>query len=222
MKVLLAEDDLTLGRSLQSALQDAGHEVVWVRRAADARYWVQEESFDAMLLDLGLPDGNGLDLLRHVRAGSAQLPVLVITARDSLEDRLVGLDGGADDYLVKPFVASELLARLRAVLRRAGRGEGGMQGEEAQWRAKDLLLDERRMVLTRAGAPIALSKTEFALLHQLMRYADRVMTRRELESRALPHSEGQALDVHMFNLRKKIGDGYIRTVRGVGYMVERG
>lgn len=219
MRVCLIEDDLTLGRSLQSALQDSGHEVVWVRRAADARYWVQEESFDALLLDLGLPDGNGMDLLRHFRAAQRQLPILVITARDSLEDRLGGLDGGADDYLIKPFVASELLARLRAVVRRAAPAKEG--SEELHWRAKDLLLDERRMVLTRAGQPISLSKTEFTLLHTLMRYPDRVMTRRELESRALPHSEGQALDVHMFNLRKKIGDGYIRTVRGVGYMVER-
>ncbi len=219
MRVCLIEDDLALGRSLQSALQDSGHEVVWVRRAADARYWVQEESFDALLLDLGLPDGNGMDLLRHFRAERRQLPILVITARDSLEDRLSGLDGGADDYLIKPFVASELLARLRAVVRRAAPAKEG--SEELHWRAKDLLLDERRMVLTRAGQPISLSKTEFALLHTLMRYPDRVMTRRELESRALPHSEGQALDVHMFNLRKKIGDGYIRTVRGVGYMVER-
>lgn len=219
MRVCLIEDDLALGRSLQSALQDSGHEVVWVRRAADARYWVQEESFDALLLDLGLPDGNGMDLLRHFRAAQRQLPILVITARDSLEDRLGGLDGGADDYLIKPFVASELLARLRAVVRRAAPAKEG--SEELHWRAKDLLLDERRMVLTRAGQPISLSKTEFTLLHTLMRYPDRVMTRRELESRALPHSEGQALDVHMFNLRKKIGDGYIRTVRGVGYMVER-
>lgn len=219
MRVCLIEDDLALGRSLQSALQDSGHEVVWVRRAADARYWVQEESFDALLLDLGLPDGNGMDLLRHFRAERRQLPILVITARDSLEDRLGGLDGGADDYLIKPFVASELLARLRAVVRRAAPAKDS--SDELHWRAKDLLLDERRMVLTRAGQPISLSKTEFALLHTLMRYPDRVMTRRELESRALPHSEGQALDVHMFNLRKKIGDGYIRTVRGVGYMVER-
>ncbi|QPF75763.1 response regulator transcription factor [Roseateles sp. DAIF2] len=219
MRVCLVEDDLTLGRSLQSALQDSGHEVVWVRRAADARYWVQEDTFDALLLDLGLPDGNGMDLLRHFRTTHRQLPILVITARDSIEDRLSGLDGGADDYLIKPFVASELLARLRAVIRRSG--QASEDSAEVHWRAKDLLLDERRMVLTRAGAPVALSKTEFALLHTLMRYPDRVMTRRELESRALPHSEGQALDVHMFNLRKKIGDGYIRTVRGVGYMVER-
>ena len=217
MRVLLVEDDLALGRSLQSLLQDAGHEVVWVRRLGDARYWMAEQGFDAMLLDLGLPDGNGLELLRTARQRDKQLPILVITARDSIEDRLQGLDSGADDYLVKPFVGPELLARLRAVARRSG----AEAGEAAQWTARDLSLDERRMVLTRAGKPLNLSRTEFALLLILMKFSDRVMTRRELESRALPNSDGHALDVHMFNLRKKIGEGYIRTVRGVGFVLER-
>ena len=218
MKICLVEDDLELGRALQSALQDAGQEVMWVRREADARRWIASEPFDAVVLDLGLPDGNGIELLRHLRGEGQTLPIVVITARDSLEDRLNGLDRGADDYLVKPFVVSELLARLRAVVRRAtGWGEAG----EPVWKIKDLVLDDRRMVLTRAGATVVLSKTEFALLHALMRYPDRVLTRRELESRALPHSEGAALDVHMSHLRQKIGEGYIRTVRGVGYVVDR-
>ncbi|SFM28104.1 response regulator transcription factor [Rugamonas rubra] len=218
MKICLVEDDLELGRALQSALQDAGQEVMWVRREADARRWIASDPFDAVVLDLGLPDGNGIELLRHLRAEGQTLPIVVITARDSLEDRLNGLDRGADDYLVKPFVVSELLARLRAVVRRAtGWGEAG----EPVWKIKDLVLDDRRMVLTRAGATVLLSKTEFALLHALMRYPDRVLTRRELESRALPHSEGAALDVHMSHLRQKIGEGYIRTVRGVGYVVDK-
>ena len=216
MRVCLIEDDLVLGRSLQSLLQDSGHEVVWVRRISDARYWTAEQGFDAVLLDLGLPDGNGLDLLRSLRQTDKQLPILVITARDSIEDRLQGLDSGADDYLIKPFVGPELLARLRAVARRSG----GDAGEAALWTARDLALDERRMVLTRGGVPLNLSRTEFALLLTLMKFSDRVLTRRELETRALPHSEGHALDVHMFNLRKKIGEGYIRTVRGVGYVLE--
>lgn len=218
MKICLVEDDLELGRALQSALQDAGQEVVWVRRGADARHWVDCEPFDAILLDLGLPDSNGMELLRHFRAEGKTLPILIITARDSLEDRLGGLDLGADDYLVKPFVVSELLARLRAVVRRA---TGWNESGESVWKIKDLMLDDRRMVLTRAGAVVVLSKTEFALLHALMRYPDRVLTRRELEAWALPHSEGQALDVHMSHLRRKIGEGYIRTVRGVGYVVEK-
>lgn len=218
MKICLVEDDLELGRALQSALQDAGQEVMWLRREADARRWIASDPFDAVVLDLGLPDGNGIELLRHLRAEGQTLPIVVITARDSLEDRLNGLDRGADDYLVKPFVVSELLARLRAVVRRAtGWGEAG----EPVWKIKDLVLDDRRMVLTRAGATVVLSKTEFALLHALMRYPDRVLTRRELESRALPHSEGAALDVHMSHLRQKIGEGYIRTVRGVGYVVDK-
>jgi two-component system response regulator QseB/two-component system response regulator BasR len=218
MKICLVEDDLELGKALQSALQDAGQEVVWVRRASDARRWVGTEPFDAVLLDLGLPDGNGIDVLRDLRAAGHTLPILVITARDSLEDRLNGLDRGADDYLVKPFVVTELLARLRAVLRRA---TGWSESGEPVWKVKDLVLDDKRMLLTRAGTNVVLSKTEFALLHALMRYPDRVLTRRELESRALPHSEGAALDVHMSHLRQKIGEGYIRTVRGVGYVVDK-
>lgn len=218
MRVCLVEDDLVLGRSLHSALQDAGNEVVWIRRAVDARNWVSEEPFDALLLDLGLPDGNGMDLLRQLRAEGKRIPILVITARDSIEDRLNGLEMGADDYVLKPFVTAELLARLRAVVRRSGQWLAESDG--SKWVCKDLVLDERRMVLTRAGAPVGLSKTEFALLLALMRYPDRVLSRRELEARALPHSDGQALDVHVFNLRRKIGDGYVRTVRGVGYVVE--
>jgi len=218
MKICAVEDDLELGKALQSALQNAGQEVVWVRRASDARHWIETEPFDAVLLDLGLPDGNGIDLLKELRAAGHTLPILVITARDSLEDRLNGLDRGADDYLVKPFDVPELLARLRAVMRRV---TGWSETGEPVWKVKDLVLDDKRMLLTRGGVNVVLSKTEFALLHALMRYPDRVLTRRELEARALPNSEGSALDVHMSHLRQKIGEGYIRTVRGVGYVVDR-
>lgn len=224
MRICLLEDDLELGRSLQSLLQDAGHEVVWVRRATDARYWTAEQQFDAMLLDLGLPDGNGLDLLRSARQHDKQLPILVITARDGIEDRLHGLDSGADDYLVKPFAGVELLARLRAVARRSGLLAA--PDEVHEWRIKDLCLDERRMVLVRKGHredhAINLSKTEFSILLALLKQPDRVVARRELEVRALLHADSHALDVHMFNLRKKIGEGYIRTVRGVGFVIEKG
>ncbi|MES2152577.1 MAG: response regulator transcription factor [Pseudomonadota bacterium] len=217
MKICLVEDDLELGRALQAALQDAGQQVVWLRRAGDARHSIGEAAFDAVLLDLCLPDANGLDLLRQLRAAGHTLPILVITARDGLADRLAGLDLGADDYLVKPFANSELLARLRAVVRRA---TGWNEHGEPVWKAGEVVLDERRMAVTRAGTPVALSKTEFTLLHELMRSQNRVLTRRELEARALPHSEGQSLDVHMSNLRRKLGEGVVRTVRGVGFLVE--
>lgn len=218
MKICLVEDDLELGRAMKSALEDAGQAVIWVRLVADAKHWIGLEPFDAVLLDLGLPDGNGMELLRYLRGLGKTLPILVITARDSLEDRLNGLDLGADDYLVKPFVMSELMARLRAVIRRT---TGWNETGESVWKIKDLVLDDKRMELTRGGQNILLSKTEFSLLHALMRYPDRVLTRRELEAWAIPHSEGHALDVHMSHLRRKIGEGYIRTVRGVGYAAQK-
>ncbi len=218
MKICLVEDDLELGHSVQSLIQDGGHEVVWVRRLTEARYWLAQLVFDAVVLDLGLPDGSGLELLRVIRQHDKQLPLIVITARDGIEDRLHGLDSGADDYLVKPFAGAELLARLRAVARRA---KPGQDADAPEWLLKDLRLDERRMLLTRGGAAINLSRTEFTILLTLLKLPDRVVTRRELEARALPNADSHALDVHMFNLRKKIGDGYVRTVRGVGFVVER-
>ncbi len=218
MKICLVEDDLELGHSVQSLIQDGGHEVVWVRRLTEARYWLAQLVFDAVVLDLGLPDGSGLELLRGIRQHDKQLPLIVITARDGIEDRLHGLDSGADDYLVKPFAGAELLARLRAVARRA---KPGQDADAPEWLLKDLRLDERRMLLTRGGTAINLSRTEFTILLTLLKLPDRVVTRRELEARALPNADSHALDVHMFNLRKKIGEGYVRTVRGVGFVLER-
>jgi DNA-binding response OmpR family regulator len=221
MRIFLVEDDLAVGRALQSVLQNEGHSVTWVRLGHDAARRLDngrgEAEFDAMLLDLGLPDCDGAALLAQLRAAGHLLPVLVITARDSLKDRLGGFDSGADDYLIKPFEIPELLARLRAVVRRAS---GSADSADPAWKLGDLTLDARRLTVHRHGQAIVLSKTEFALLHALVRSSERIVTRTELEDGVLPFSEGQTLDVHMSNLRKKIGDGYIRTVRGVGYMVE--
>jgi len=218
MKILMIEDDLAIGQALLSVFQDEGHTAVWLRLAADAGARIRSETFDAVVLDLGLPDGDGNDLLRALRAEGVRLPVLIISARDSLQDRLKGFDLGADDYLIKPFEIPELLVRLRAIVRRS---HGTL--EENLWTSGDIVLDENRMAVTRAGQPVTLSKTEFALLLTLMKQANRVLTRVELERRALPASDGQSqtLDVHIFNLRKKIGEGVIRTVRGVGYMVQQ-
>ncbi|WP_229259922.1 response regulator transcription factor [Duganella aquatilis] len=211
----MIEDDLAIGRALLAVFQDEGHLVVWLRLADGVLARLQAETFDAVLLDLGLPDGDGAELLRQLRASGQSLPVLIMTARDSLEDRLNGFNTGADDYLIKPFEIPELLARLRAIVRRAnGNADGG-------WSFGELVLDESRMLVTRAGAPVALSRTEFALLLALVKESGRVLTRAELEQGVLPHSEGQTLDVHISNLRKKIGERLIRTVRGVGYMVQK-
>ena len=215
MRLLLVEDDLGLGRALQAVLQNDGHDVTWVRLGADCTRLLGERRYDALLLDLGLPDCDGVDLLRGLRAAGHGLPGILITARESLEDRLKGFDGGADDYLIKPFDIPELLARLRALVRRAA-GAGAV---DEVWRAGALVLDARAMSAVCAGAPVNLSRTEFSLLHALVRHAGRIVTRAELEQDVLPYSEGQTLDVHISNLRKKIGDGHIRTVRGVGYMV---
>jgi DNA-binding response OmpR family regulator len=215
MKILMIEDDLAIGRALLAVFQDEGHLVVWLRLADGVLARLQAETFDAVLLDLGLPDGDGAELLRQLRAAGQSLPVLIMTARDSLQDRLKGFNTGADDYLIKPFEIPELLARLRAIVRRAnGNADGG-------WSFGELVLDESRMLVTRAGAPVALSRTEFALLLALVKESGRVLTRAELEQGVLPHSEGQTLDVHISNLRKKIGERLIRTVRGVGYMAQK-
>jgi two-component system response regulator QseB len=216
VKIYLIEDDLNIGQALLTVFKDEGHEVVWVRMAADAVERLQAEDFDAVLLDLGLPDGDGNELLKRLRAAGLTVPILIITARDGLQDRLTGFDNGADDYLIKPFEIPELLVRLRAILRRSGaHGEA-----EALWNFGNLALEEKRMRVTLDGAAITLSKTEYALLLTLMKQSNRVLTRAELERRVLPFSDGATLDVHISNLRKKIGDGHIRTVRGVGYMMQ--
>jgi len=217
VKIYLIEDDLHIGQALLTVFKDEGYEVVWVRMAHDAVQRLQTEDFDAVLLDLGLPDGDGNDVLTRVRAAGITVPVLIITARDGLQDRLKGFNNGADDYLIKPFEIPELLVRLRAILRRSG----AATDTEALWICGSLCLEEKRMRVTLDGAPLTLSKTEFALLLTLMKQSDRVLTRAELERRVLPFSDGATLDVHISNVRKKIGDGFIRTVRGVGYMMQR-
>jgi two-component system response regulator QseB len=218
MNILLVEDDLDLGNGVRIALGDQGFDVVWVRRMADAVNALDTQLTDLVLLDLGLPDGDGLALLQRLRRDRQTLPVLVITARDALDDRLAGLDSGADDYLVKPFALAELLSRIRALARRSF----GLEGDTIELRG--IALNESRMLVTVDGRPVDFSRSEFVLLGALMKRADRVLTRRMLEEQALPGglaNESNVLDVHISNIRKKIGDGVIRTVRGVGYVIDR-
>jgi two-component system, OmpR family, response regulator QseB len=218
MNILLVEDDSELGNGVRIALIDQGFEVVWVRRMAEAEHELDVGLADVVLLDLGLPDGDGLALLKRMRRDRQALPVLVLTARDALDDRLAGLDGGADDYLVKPFALAELLSRIRALARRSF----GFDGQALELRG--LVLHEATMRASVDGAAVELSRSEFLLLCTLVKRADRVITRRVLEEQVLPgglNNESNVLDVHISNLRKKIGNGYVRTVRGVGYVIDR-
>lgn len=218
MKILLIEDDLDLGNGVRIALADQGLEVVWVRKLADAASFLDTELCDLVLLDLGLPDGDGLQLLTRLRRERSDLPVLILSARDALPDRLRGLDSGADDYLVKPFELAELLSRLRALARRSY----GFDGERLELRGLSLHLPTRRVTVQ--GKPVELTASEYILLKTLLMRADRVVTRRSLEEQALPGAQANAsnsLDVHMANLRRKIGEGYVRTVRGVGYVIDQ-
>jgi two-component system, OmpR family, response regulator QseB len=218
MNILLVEDDLELGNGVRIALADQGFSVVWVRRLIDAEHELAVSLTDLVLLDLGLPDGDGLSLLKKLRRELQTLPVLILTARDALDDRLTGLDCGADDYLVKPFALAELLSRIRALARRSF----GFEGEAITLRG--LVLMEATQRTTVDGAVVELSRSEFLLLSTLVKRADRVVTRRTLEEQVLPgglNNESNVLDVHISNLRKKIGDGYVRTVRGVGYVIDR-
>lgn len=219
MQVLLVEDDLPLGSALHDSLALAGFRSVWVRRLAEARahaFAAGDESA-AIVLDVNLPDGEGFQLLQEIRSSRLTIPVLVITARDTLEDRLRGLKGGADDYIVKPFAVAELLARLNAVLRRSA----GFATDV--WQVGELRIDIARREVNQAGTDVALTAREFDLLLELARSVGRVVTRETLLQRvwgcAADVSE-TALEFQVHTLRKKLRSHHcIHTVRGVGYFL---
>ncbi|HOL36967.1 MAG TPA: response regulator transcription factor [Rubrivivax sp.] len=216
MRILLVEDDTMIGESLREALRAQGLAADWVRdgRAADAA--LASERFDAVLLDLGLPQRSGLDVLRALRARGNATPVIVVTARDALADKVAGLDAGADDYLLKPFELDELLARLRAVVRRqAGRATSALV-------VADLRLDAATREVSRGGRPVLLSAREFALLEALMERPGAILSRAQLEDRLYgwgEELESNAISVYVHQLRKKLGDDVLHTLRGVGYYV---
>ncbi len=216
MKILLIEDDLDLGNGVRIALADQGVDVIWVRRKEDALHQIDACVPELVLLDLGLPDGDGMSLMAYMRQQLKGIPVIILTARGTLQDRLSGLDAGADDYLVKPFVLAELLARVRALARRSY----GFRDEVIDIRGLTLHVPTRRVTVSARN--IELTASEYALLEILMLRTDRVLTRRFLEERVFGSKENMsnALDVHMGNLRRKIGEGYVRTVRGVGYVID--
>ncbi len=216
MRVLLVEDDALLGDGLRAGLGQAGFAVDWVRTGSDAVYALDAEAVAAVVLDLGLPDLTGFEILRRLRARGNKVPVLILTARDAVGDRVKGLDGGADDYVVKPVDLAELAARLRALIRRAG-------GEAAPaLRRGELELDAAAHRVVFRGQPVELSAREFALLHELMRSGGRVLSREQLEERLYSWGheiESNAVEVHVHHLRRKLAPGVIRTIRGVGYMI---
>jgi DNA-binding response OmpR family regulator len=218
MRILLVEDDALLGDGTKAGLAQAGFAVDWVKDGVAAELALGGADYAAVVLDLGLPRLSGLELLRRARASGAKVPVLVLTARDAVEDRVKGLDSGADDYLVKPFDLDELAARLRALVRRAG-------GEAAPTlRLGELELDPAARRARFRGAPVELAAREFALLHAFMLNAGRVMSREQLAERLYAWGEeleSNAIDVHVHHLRRKLAPETIRTVRGVGYLMPR-
>lgn len=219
MRILLAEDDALLGDGLRAGLRQLGFQVDWVRDGAAAERELRGQPYTAAVLDLGLPRKDGMEVLEAIRRAGITLPVLVLTARDALPDRIRGLDTGADDYVVKPVDLNELAARLRALVRRA---HG--QPQECLM-AQDVLLDPAARSVHQAGEFIILSQREFDLLHALMLNAGRVMSREQLEQQMYSWGqevESNTIEVHIHHLRRKLGPDIIQTVRGVGYLLQRG
>jgi DNA-binding response OmpR family regulator len=218
MRILLAEDDPLLGDGLRAGLRQLGFQVDWVRDGIAAERELRAQPYAAAVLDLGLPLKDGLEVLAAVRRAGVLLPVLVLTARDAVPDRVRGLDLGADDYVVKPVDLNELAARLRALVRRA-------HGQPLDRLVmQDLVLDPAARSVTKAGEPVPLSMREFDLLHALMLNGDRVLSREQLEQHLYSWGqevESNAIEVHIHHLRRKIGAARIQTVRGVGYMLLR-
>lgn len=219
MRILLVEDDRLLGDGLKAGLSQSGFAVDWVRDGEAAVAALAAESFAAVVLDLGLPRRDGLSVLQWLRSRNDATPVLILTARDQLEDKVRGLDLGADDYVLKPFDLDEIAARLRALVRRA-------HGNSAPvLTLGDIELNPAARTVTRAGQAVELTGREFDLLHVLLQNAERVLTRRTLEEQLYTWGEAvgsNALEVHIHHLRKKLGNERIRTVRGVGYMASAG
>lgn len=216
MHLLLIEDDLELGAALLGALRKAHFTAVWLRTCHDARSFATRETYDCILLDLSLPDGQGLDVLRHWRGQGVATPVIVITARSGLDDRLAGLDGGADDYIVKPFAVEELVSRIRAVTRRAARQADSL------WRFGPLGIDVARHEVRLADEQVALTPAEYDVLLALARASGTVVSKHRLAQALDPRGESidfNTIEVHVHHLRKKLGAELIRTVRGVGYLL---
>jgi len=218
MRILLVEDDPLLGDGIQRGLKQQGYNIEWLQDGQAAGVALMQENYDVVVLDLGLPRRHGLDILKEARSRDRSMPVLILTAQSETEDRIAGLDAGADDYLSKPFDIEELYARIRALLRRAG---GRATPKICHG---NIELDPAAHKVTCDGAEVALSRREFAVLLELMENQGRVLSRSRLEQGLYgmdEEVESNAVEVHIHHLRKKLGSSLIRTIRGVGYMIEK-
>jgi len=225
MRILVVEDESKVADAVREGLESEGYEVEIARTGEEGFFLVNAQTFDLVILDLMLPGRDGLEVLRTLRQRGLQTPVLILTARDAVEDRVTGLDCGADDYLVKPFAFAELLARIRALFRR------GRTDQVLRLKAADLEMDLVTRRVSRGGRPLNLTPREFKLLEYLLRYRNQVVSR-EMLARDVWHERSRAtpldnvIDVHIARLRKKIDHGspekLIHTVRGVGFMLGKG
>ncbi|MHB1198109.1 MAG: response regulator [Polaromonas sp.] len=218
MRLLLVEDDAMIGETVLDVLRAEHYAVDWVRDGSMADEALRTEQYDLVLLDLGLPKRDGLEVLRALRARRNSVPVLVATARDAIDDRIAGLDAGADDYVVKPYDTNELLARLRALLRRsAGRGEPVFEH-------KGISLNPATREATAHGEPVTLSAREWAVLEPLLARPGMVLSRAQLEEKLFSWKDdisSNAVEVYIHGVRKKLGPDLIQTVRGLGYLIPK-
>ncbi len=216
MRILLVEDDAILGDGILAGLKLADYAVDWVKDGESARLALLDHPYDACVLDLGLPKRDGLSVLNDLRSRGSRLPVLILTARDTSADKISGLDAGADDYLTKPFDLPELLARLRAIVRRAS-GEASPTLEHA-----GVLLEPAAKRVSFNGQPVTLSAREYSLLHDMLRHKNQIRTRAQLEESLYAWGEetgSNTVEVYVHHLRKKFGSDFIRTIRGLGYQL---
>lgn len=218
MRILLVEDDAMLGEGLQRALTQSSHAVDWLRDGDSADAALRAQAFDMVLLDLGLPKRDGLQLLKQLRQRKNTTPVLILTARENISERVAGLDAGADDYLIKPFALDELEARMRAVERRYARASGPLLA------CGEVSLDPATREVRYRGAPVTVSAREYQILHALLRRPGAIVSRENFEEQIYSWNEeveSNAIEVHIHRLRQKLSAKLIRTVRGLGYqMVE--
>ena len=214
MRILLVEDDALLGDGINAGLKLADYAVDWVRDGESARLALLDHPYVACILDLGLPKRDGLSVLKDLRGRGSRLPVLILTARDTSTDKISGLDAGADDYLTKPFDLPELLARLRAIVRRA-------TGDASPTLEHDgVILEPAAKRVSFKGQTVPLSAREYALLHDMLRHKTQIRTRSQLEESLYAWGEetgSNTVEVYVHHLRKKFGSGFIRTIRGLGY-----